>query len=250
MSRLPQRLVLSGVACALLVAVGLVAWPLATDSSQAQAGSMHNCPPAGKWSIAVWDGASGTAAGDALATCGAAAVDAAYSLDSQTGAWSRWFAGKPEASNMPPFTDVQGVLALGAATGPAATPTVTPTPTPTEEAGYLPPPQEVGHISAGGSAVVTIQNGTPYGLTVEYEGPASGAVSLPACADCIEWFIGPFSFSDPCSGVPEQTVSILAGTYSVTARVDKPSISPFVGNWSLDGDREYSSCLYIKTSSG
>jgi hypothetical protein len=82
---------------------------------------MHNCPPAGKWSIAVWEGDSGTAADDALATCGADTVTAAYSLDPQTVAWSRWFAGKPDVSNLTLLNDMQGVLALGSAA--AATPT-------------------------------------------------------------------------------------------------------------------------------
>ena len=135
----PQRLVLSGAACVVLVVVGLVAWAVAAGSSGAQAGSMHNCPAAGRWSIAVWEGESGTAASDALAACGEDAVAAAYSLDPQTGAWSRWFAGKPDVSNMPPLGDMQGALALGSAAGPAATPTattpatpvVTPTPSPT-----------------------------------------------------------------------------------------------------------------------
>ena len=119
MLRFPKRLVLSSVACAFLVAVGILAWPLTTGSSQAQAGSMHNCPPAGKWSIAVWDGSSGTEATDALATCGEDSVAAAYSLDPQTGGWSRWFAGKPDVSNLPPLNDMQGVLVLGQ---PSATP--------------------------------------------------------------------------------------------------------------------------------
>jgi hypothetical protein len=57
-------------------------------------------------------------------------VDAAYSLDPQTGNWSRWFAGKPDVSNLPPLNDLQGVLALGSATGPIATPTPTATATP------------------------------------------------------------------------------------------------------------------------
>jgi parallel beta-helix repeat protein len=130
MLRFSQRFVLSGVACALLVAVGLLAWPLATGSSGAQSGTIHNCPPAGKWSIAVWQGTSGTAAGDALAACGGGSVAAAYSLDSQTGAWSRWFAGKPDVSNLPPLNDMQGVLALGSATTPQPTATLTPTATP------------------------------------------------------------------------------------------------------------------------
>ncbi|HJX61658.1 MAG TPA: DUF333 domain-containing protein, partial [Dehalococcoidia bacterium] len=112
MLRFPHGFALSGVACVLVVGLGLGA---AASLSEAQPGTMHNCPPAGKWSIAVWDGESGAAAGDALATCGADAVAAAYSLDAQTGAWSRWFAGEPDVSNLPPLSDMQGVLALGSA---------------------------------------------------------------------------------------------------------------------------------------
>jgi len=81
------------------------------------ANQMQNCPAVGKWSIAVWDGDSGTAPADALATCGENAVAAAYSLDAQTQAWSRWFADKPEVSNLAPLNDKQGVLALGAGGG-------------------------------------------------------------------------------------------------------------------------------------
>lgn len=117
--------------------LGLVgmAWALGPGVSEAQQGTMHNCPPAGKWSIAVWEGASGTAAADALAACETDAVAAAYSLDPQTGGWSRWFAGKPDVSNLAPLNDMQGVLALGAAGAPlpppTATPAVTATPTTT-----------------------------------------------------------------------------------------------------------------------
>ena len=137
MLRFPQRFVLSSVACALLVAVGLVAWVLATGSSQAQAGTMQNCPAAGKWSIAVWDGPDGTETGAALATCGAVPVAAAYYLDPQTGGWLGWFRGRPEVSKLATLDDMQGVLALGSATGPvvtatpSGTPTAAPTPTPT-----------------------------------------------------------------------------------------------------------------------
>jgi hypothetical protein len=118
--------------------LGLAAWALASDPSEAQTGTMQDCPPAGLWSIAVWDGASGTAAADALATCGEGAVAAAYSLDAQTGVWSRWFAANLGVSDLTSVDDMQGLLALGSATGPVATPTlmatVTPTPTvvPTE----------------------------------------------------------------------------------------------------------------------
>ena len=123
---------LSMALVAVALALGLLAfgWTPATSPSEAQSGSMHNCPPAGKWSIAVWEGNSGAAADAALATCGASTVAAAYSLDPQTGGWSRWFAGKPDVSNLPPVSDLQGVLVLGAAASPAATPTPSATPAP------------------------------------------------------------------------------------------------------------------------
>ena len=119
---------LSTLALAALMVAAATAWLATPGRSGADADSMNNCPPAGRWSIAVWEGQSGTATADALATCGVGAVDAAYSLDPQTGAWSRWFAGKPEMSNLPPLSDGQGVLALGSAGGPVAAPTATAAP--------------------------------------------------------------------------------------------------------------------------
>jgi len=83
----------------------------------------------------VWEGESGAVAADALATCGAGTVAAAYSLDPATGVWSRWFAGQPDVSDLPPFSDLQGVLALGAAAGPTVTPSPTPSPTATPAPG-------------------------------------------------------------------------------------------------------------------
>jgi hypothetical protein len=43
--------------------------------------------------------------------------------------WSRWFAGKPDISNLPALDDMQGVMALGGA-GVAPTPTSSLTPAP------------------------------------------------------------------------------------------------------------------------
>jgi len=123
---LPAALVAAALALGLLA----LGWMLAAVPSEAQSGSMHNCPPAGKWSIVVWEGESGASADDALATCGAGTVAAAYSLDSDTGDWSRWFAGRPEVSNLPPLDDLDGVLALGAVAEPVVTPTPSATPTP------------------------------------------------------------------------------------------------------------------------
>lgn len=129
-----------------ILCVGLTAlvWTLGAGSSEAQQNTMHNCPQAAKWAIAVWDGPNGTDTGQAASTCGQGAVVAAYDLNPQTQVWSRWFAGRPEVSDLATLNSLQGILALGAAQAPATptpntsvtpaptlTPTLTPTQTPT-----------------------------------------------------------------------------------------------------------------------
>lgn len=229
---------------------------LGEEPLRAAADGMLGCPQPGKWAISVWNGADGTSTEQAMATCGEGAVSAVYSLDPETQAWSRWFAGRPEVSTLSTLDNMQGVLAFWAGGGvaptpsPSATPapTATPTATPAEETGYLPPPQEVGDISAGGNAVVTVVNDTPHTLTLEFEGPTSETLSIAQCDTCEEYsFVGPiFCPTDR----PEGTATLPPGTYSVTARVDDPSVIPFVGEWTLEGDTEYGHCFYIVTSFG
>jgi hypothetical protein len=125
-----RRLIVALVPATLTLGLIALSWTLLSGSSEAGVSSMHNCAPAGKWSIAVWDGDSGTSPADALASCGTDAVDAANSIDPQTQTWSRWFAARPELNNLPPLSDVQGMLALGSAAGPGATATPTPSATP------------------------------------------------------------------------------------------------------------------------
>ena len=127
MLRFPQRLVLSGVACALVVAIVLVAGALATGSSEAEQGTMHNCPQAGKWAISVWEGPDGTETGQALATCGAGAVDFAYYLDPGTNGWLGYFEGRQEVSKLLTLDNMQGIIAHGAVGAPSPSPTPTPT---------------------------------------------------------------------------------------------------------------------------
>jgi hypothetical protein len=145
-----RRLLAALVASGAIVALGLagLAWTLAAGSSEAQQGTMHNCPSSGKWSIAVWEGDDATAIDQALATC-EGDVAAAYALDPDTGQWSHWFDGKPDISNLSTLNDMDGVLALGAA---AATPG-----TPTLPAGWT-------KIEPGGDTICS--TGTPYAYWV------------------------------------------------------------------------------------
>jgi hypothetical protein len=74
-------LLLGGVLALALLAL---AWSMGMGSSEAQQGAMQECPQPGKWAISVWSGDDAADTGEALATCGAEPVTAAYYLDPQT----------------------------------------------------------------------------------------------------------------------------------------------------------------------
>jgi len=143
-------------------ALGLLAlaWVLGPGVSQADDATMHNCPQPGSWAIAVWGGDDGADPGEAFATCGDGAVLAAYGLEPQTGGWLGWFAGRPGLSTLSKLDDMQGVLALGSATGPV----VTPTPTPTPVATPTPTPVTQSFSGDGHRAISPIQ--LDEGLTI------------------------------------------------------------------------------------
>ena len=122
MRSLKRKLALLSLAA--MLALGLMAfvWAIGIGSSEAQQGAMQNCPQAGRWAISVWSGDDGTDAEQALATCGEGAMAVAYSIDPETQNWLRYFAGRPEISNLTALNNMQGVLALGGvgASAPAA----------------------------------------------------------------------------------------------------------------------------------
>ena len=77
-------------------------------------GQMVGCPASGRWSLAVWSGGDDKPTGEALATCAAVPVAAAYWLDPETQDWLRYFAGRPDLNSLPTLDNLQAVLALGA----------------------------------------------------------------------------------------------------------------------------------------
>jgi hypothetical protein len=83
-------------------------------------GQMYYCPEPGRWSIATWSGQNAMPIEEALAFC-PYPVDAAYRLDPDTQAWSRYFSGRPDISNLLAIDDGQGVVARGAAVAAAST---------------------------------------------------------------------------------------------------------------------------------
>jgi hypothetical protein len=89
---------------------GATAGPSAQEQSE---GQMEGCPQRGGWAISVWNGASARSPSDALATCSAVTVAAAYWIDPQTQVWKRYFDGRPDISNLADLRELQGLLTLG-----------------------------------------------------------------------------------------------------------------------------------------
>jgi hypothetical protein len=64
-----------------------------------QLGQMHDCPRPNRWAISVWTGDAAAAIEQALATC-PTEVAAAYWIDPYSQTWSRYFAGRPDISDL------------------------------------------------------------------------------------------------------------------------------------------------------
>jgi hypothetical protein len=90
--------------------------PTATPEPSPKPNRICNCPQAGKWSMAAWQGDYGVDIGEAMATCGEGAVRAAYALDPWTQEWLKWFPDRPELSSLTMVEDMQGVFVLGSPT--------------------------------------------------------------------------------------------------------------------------------------
>ena len=109
-----------GLLVAVLLAVALLTSTLGPGSSEAQSGTMLNCPQAGEWSISVWSGDDGIGTEQALNTCGAGAVAAAYHIDRDTQQWQRYVLADPEISDLLTLDDFQAIFALGSSVGAAS----------------------------------------------------------------------------------------------------------------------------------
>ncbi len=111
------------------------------------------------------------------------------------------------------------------------------------EYGQLAPPWEVGPTSAGGKAVLTIVNDTPYPLAVLLGQPALLSVKVEACAPCVVYEgAGPATCPE---GRPQQLIRLEPGTMKVVIRPDTPDFNPFGGEWGLLGDTQYTYCFFL-----
>ena len=85
-----------------------------TPTPTTSAGVLLNCPLSGRWAISVWNGPSGKATGDALATCTGVTIGAAYSLDRTTNTWLKYFPGRgTDINDLLSLSSMQAIITLG-----------------------------------------------------------------------------------------------------------------------------------------
>jgi len=87
--------------------------PTPTPTATVTPGVLLNCPLSGKWAISVWDGPSGKATNEALATCSGVTIVAAYSLDRTTNTWFKYFPGRgADINDLLTLSNKQAILTL------------------------------------------------------------------------------------------------------------------------------------------
>ena len=111
------------------------------------------------------------------------------------------------------------------------------------EHGALPQPGDMGGVSAGGEAEVTLVNDTPHVLTVLVGSPNSASITVEACSSCKHYSVGPSSCQE--EGRPKRTIRLKPGSSQVVARADDRSVIPFLGTWELKPDTAYANCFFI-----
>jgi len=90
MPRTQLKSCLTALIAVIALASLAASWASSSSPTEAQAGTMYNCPQAGKWAISVWSGER-TNTAEALDTCGAGAVDAAYYIQPLIQTWQVYF---------------------------------------------------------------------------------------------------------------------------------------------------------------
>jgi uncharacterized repeat protein (TIGR01451 family) len=88
------------------------ATPTPTPTATVTPGALTNCPLSGRWALSVWDGPSGKATNEALATCTGVTIVAAYSLDRTTNGWLVYFPGRTDINDLLTLSDMQAILTL------------------------------------------------------------------------------------------------------------------------------------------
>ncbi len=103
------------------------------------------------------------------------------------------------------------------------------------------------HVNAGGKSVVRVVNDCPYVLYLDFTGTQPLTMELPKCDVCSVYsFMGPIFC--PTTNRPQQDQQLEPGNYRVFVTVSDPSVRPYTGQWTLEGDCRYFMCFYVLRS--
>jgi Tol biopolymer transport system component len=194
---------------------------------------MYDCPQAGKWAIAVWEGEDGTDTDEALVTCGEGAVNAAYALDPDSQMWRRWFPGLPDLSSLAMVENMQGFFVLGSS---MASPMPTMGPAPME-------PGQMRGCPAAGKWSIAVWDGpdadTGDALDTCGEGAVDSAYALDSVSQMWQgYFPGRMELSKKARVMAHEAFIAHANSVAAVGRIAFTSDHPD-GNseiWVMDAD--------------
>ena len=110
----------------------------------------------------------------------------------------------------------------------------------------LPQPESVGGSGEADLVTVVIRNDSPERLTIVFSGPEVRVELLPACVECVR-FTNEGPPECPEMG-PVGRYVVAPGAYTVVVKATAgTSVTPFRGNWTLEGGTEYSECFFLVT---
>ena len=110
-------------------------------------------------------------------------------------------------------------------------------------AGALPTPGRSG-ATGDGSTVVRIRNNSPEKMRIVLSGPTPRVEELAPCEDCVVHT--PSNIPEGCSlQGPEGVYTMQPGGYQAVVKSIGATVTPFTGNWALEGGSIYSHCFFM-----
>jgi len=108
--------------------------------------------------------------------------------------------------------------------------------------GSLPTPEQSG-TTVDGSTLVIVRNESPESLRIVFSGAENRIEELEACSTCTTFISSP----PFCPGAgPVGRYTLKPGQYFVVVEsTSDKSISPWSGDWALEGGLEYTNCFFI-----
>jgi hypothetical protein len=119
-------------------------------------------------------------------------------------------------------------------------------PAPLPGGDYMPiGPAPYGQAYANdGQSWVLIGNQSPYPLTVQFDGPTSQTMTIPACPGCPVY---PNQYAVPAciQTIPTQELLLAPGNYRVTFTYASATVIPGASHWTLTPDTDYAGCYVV-----